>query len=105
MIAAPGLNASPELRARLTDLYGAYDDALEEGEFERWPLLFTEACLYRIMPRENYDAGLPASLIYAESRAMLVDRVVALRETTVYAPRVLRRLTGNVSLREIAADG
>ena len=69
--AAPGLAASPALRARLADLYGAYDEALAEGQYERWPEFFTEACVYKITSRENYDAGLPIGLVTAESRAML----------------------------------
>jgi 3-phenylpropionate/cinnamic acid dioxygenase small subunit len=105
MIAAPGLDAAPELRLRLADLYAAYDTALDEGELERWPDFFTEQCLYQVLPRENYDAGLFAALIYAESRAMLVDRVVALKETMFFAPRIIRRLTGTVCLRAIEPDG
>jgi 3-phenylpropionate/cinnamic acid dioxygenase small subunit len=105
MIAARGLDAAPELRLRLADLYAAYDTALDEGELERWPDFFTEQCLYQVLPRENYDAGLFAALIYAESRAMLVDRVVALKETMFFAPRIIRRLTGTVCLRAIEPDG
>jgi salicylate 5-hydroxylase small subunit len=102
---APGLDAAPELRLRLADLYAAYDIALDEGQLERWPDFFTEACLYQVLPRENYDAGLHAALIYAESRAMLTDRVVALRETMFFAPRIIRRLTGNICLRAIEPGG
>ena len=102
---APGLRASAALRARLADLYGAYDEALAEGQYERWPEFFTEACLYKIIPRENYDAGLPVALIYAESRAMLTDRVAALRKTILYAPRIVRKLTGGIVLRSLDVDG
>ncbi len=103
--AAAGLDAPPALRARLADLYGAYDDALGDGEYERWPEFFTEACIYKIIPRENYEAGLPLGLMQAESRAMLVDRVTAIRKTMLYAPRIVRRLVGSVVLRAIAPDG
>ena len=103
--AAPGVAAPLELRTRLVDLYGAYDEALGEGQFERWPELFTEACVYKITSRENYDAGLPVGLIYAESRAMLTDRVAAIRKTTLYAPRLVRNLTAGIVLRSIHRDG
>jgi salicylate 5-hydroxylase small subunit len=103
--AAPGLDAPLELRARLADLYAAYDDALGEGDYESWPDFFTEACIYKIIPRENYDAGLPLGLMQAESRGMLIDRVAAIRKTTLYAPRLVRRLVGSIMLRAIAADG
>lgn len=76
---------------------------LDEGELERWPDLFTKDCLYKVVPRENFERGLPIALIYCESRAMLVDRVVALRET-LYVPRIVRHLTSNIRLRTIAAD-
>ena len=99
MIAAPGLDVPQALRARLADLYCAYSDALDEGDLEGWPDFFTEDCLYKVMPRENFEQGLPVALIYCESRNMLVDRVVALRETALFVPRTVRHLTGNIRLR------
>ena len=57
------------------------------------------------MPRENHEQGLPLALIYCESRDMLVDRVVALRETALYAPRIVRRITSSVCVRAIEQDG
>ncbi len=101
MIGSTGIAASLELRQRLADLYAGYDTALDEGELERWPDFFTEAGIYKITPRENYEAGLPAAMIACESRAMLADRVVAIRETTLYAPRIIRRVMGAPSLLAI----
>jgi 3-phenylpropionate/cinnamic acid dioxygenase small subunit len=105
MIAAPGLDAPIELRTRLADLYCAYADTLDDFELERWPDFFTADSLYKIIPRENFEQGLPIGLIYCESRDMLVDRVVALRETALYVPRVIRHLTSNIRLHAIAPDG
>jgi 3-phenylpropionate/cinnamic acid dioxygenase small subunit len=104
MIAAPGLEAPLELRARLADLYAAYDDALDEREWERWPEFFTENGVYKVLPRENFDQGLPAAMVFCESRAMLADRVVALRESLVFAPRLIRRITGTPRLRQTGSD-
>jgi salicylate 5-hydroxylase small subunit len=103
--AAPGLDAPPELRARLADLYAAYDDTLGEGDYERWPEFFTETCFYQITARENYEMGLPLGLMQAESRGMLADRIAAIRKTTLYAPRLMRRLVSGIVLRAIAPDG
>jgi 3-phenylpropionate/cinnamic acid dioxygenase small subunit len=103
--AAPGVAAGLELRARLADLYAAYENTLNDGELERWPDYFTEACIYRILPKENQDAGFPVAVIYCESRDMLVDRVVALRETALYAPRIMRLVTSGIFLRSVADDG
>jgi 3-phenylpropionate/cinnamic acid dioxygenase small subunit len=105
MIAAPGLDAPAALRMRLADLYCAYADALDEGELEAWPNFFTEDCVYKIIPRDNFEQGLPIALVYCESRDMLIDRVVAIRETALYVPRLIRHLTGNIRLREIGAGG
>jgi 3-phenylpropionate/cinnamic acid dioxygenase small subunit len=105
MIAAPGLAAPAELRMRLADLYCAYADALDDGQLEAWPDFFTEDCLYKITPRENFEQNLPVALVYCESRNMLFDRVVAIRETTLYLPRLMRHLTDNIRLREIRPDG
>jgi salicylate 5-hydroxylase small subunit len=103
MIGAAGVTVSLELRARLADLYAGYDAALDEGEYERWPDFFVEAGIYKITPRENYDAGLPVAMIFCESRAMLADRVAAIRETTLYAPRIIRRVMGAPSLLAVEA--
>jgi salicylate 5-hydroxylase small subunit len=103
MIGAAGVAAPVELRQRLADLYAGYDAALDEGEYERWPDFFVEAGVYKITPRENYDSGLPVAMVYCESRAMLADRVVAIRETTLYAPRIIRRVMGAPTL--LAIDG
>jgi 3-phenylpropionate/cinnamic acid dioxygenase small subunit len=105
MIAAPGLAAPADLRMRLADLYCAYADALDDGQLEAWPDFFTEDCLYKITPRENFEQNLPVALVYCESRNMLFDRVVAIRETTLYLPRLMRHLTDNIRLREIRPDG
>jgi 3-phenylpropionate/cinnamic acid dioxygenase small subunit len=103
--AAPGLAVELALRARLADLYGCYDDALNDGDLERWPTLFTEFCNYQVIPRENDEQGLPIAAIACESRDMLFDRVVALRETALYAPRIMRRITSGICLRAIDGDG
>ena len=103
--AAPGLDAPLELRARLADLYAAYDDALGEGDYERWPEFFTEACFYKIIPRESYDLGHPLGLMQAESRGMLADRVAAIRKTTLYAPRIVRRIVSGIVLRATGPEG
>jgi 3-phenylpropionate/cinnamic acid dioxygenase small subunit len=105
LAAAPGLAAAPELRQRLGDLYCDYCDALDDGEYERWPDFFTEACLYKVVPRENFARNLPIGLIYCESRAMLKDRVVALKETALFAPRIMRHMVSGVRIRALDRSG
>ena len=52
-----GLEVGLELRARLADSIAAYDDALDEGELERWPEFFTEACVYKITAAREFRRG------------------------------------------------
>ncbi len=103
--AAPGVVAGPDLRVRLADLYADYENTLNEGALERWPELFSTDCVYKVLPKENQDAGFPVAVMYCESRDMLADRVVALRQTALYAPRIMRLLTSGICLRHIADDG
>jgi anthranilate 1,2-dioxygenase small subunit len=103
--AASGVEVALELRARLADLYCAYDDALNDSALERWPEFFAEVCVYRVIPRENVELGFPVALIYCESRAMLMDRVVALRETALFAPRIARRITSGICVRANEPNG
>jgi 3-phenylpropionate/cinnamic acid dioxygenase small subunit len=81
-------------RDSLRDFYDEYYGALDDLRLQEWPEFFTEDCIYRIIPRENYEAGYTLSTIYAESRGMLIDRVLGLTRTQMYAPRYYRRFPG-----------
>ena len=103
---ARGLTVDPDLRARLADLYCAYDNLLNDGELELgWPSLFAEACIDKAILRDNIEQGMPIAVIYCKSRDMLTDRMVALRETALFAPRIARRITAAICLRAIEPDG
>jgi 3-phenylpropionate/cinnamic acid dioxygenase small subunit len=41
---------------------------------------------------------LPIATLHCESKGYLKDRVVAIRQTSVYAPRYMRRLTSNMRI-------
>jgi 3-phenylpropionate/cinnamic acid dioxygenase small subunit len=90
-------------RDTLRNFYDDYYGALDDLRLEEWPAFFTEDCLYRVIPRENYEAGYTLSTIYAESRGMLVDRVMGITRTQMYAPRYYRRFPG--PLRIVSRDG
>lgn len=80
------------LRFEVEDLYTAYAEALDGGDFERWPGFFTEDAWYEVIPRENHERGLPLATIRCESRAMIEDRVTAIRETLMFEPRYMRHI-------------
>ena len=92
------------LRVALDDLYAAYVDALDDGPLEAWPAMFTEDCQYKVVSRENWDRGLPLAAMLCESRDALEDRVRTLRETQVYAPRMLRHVVSTPRIRGWDAD-
>ena len=89
-------------RDALRDFYDDYYTTLDDVRLDEWPAFFTEDCTYRVIPRENYEAGYTLSTIYAESRGMLVDRVMGVTRTQMYAPRYYRRFPG--PLRIISRD-
>lgn len=78
--------------ARIADLNARYVDAIDADRLEAWPDFFLDDGLYRIVTAENVAQGLPLSLIYATSRAMLRDRVTALREANVYESQRYRHV-------------
>jgi 3-phenylpropionate/cinnamic acid dioxygenase small subunit len=87
-----------ELRLVLEELYADYIGCLDEMRFEDWPGFFVEDCLYKIVPRDNFERGLPLATWLCESRGYLEDRVVAIRRTSVYAPRTVRRLVTGIRI-------
>lgn len=78
-------------RDEVRDLYDAYYATLDDVDLHAWPEHFTEECVYRVIPRENYEAGYSLCTMQAESRGMLKDRVTGLTRTQMYAPRYYRR--------------
>jgi 3-phenylpropionate/cinnamic acid dioxygenase small subunit len=83
-------------RADLDELTASYVHVLDDADLDRWPAFFTADCVYKIIPRENYENGLPLAIWYCRGRGMLQDRVTAIRETQLFAPRALRHVTGNM---------
>jgi len=80
--------------ARVADLNARYADAIDADRLEAWPDFFLDDGRYRITTAENVAQGLPLSIMYAASRAMLRDRVTALREANVYEGQRYRHVLG-----------
>jgi 3-phenylpropionate/cinnamic acid dioxygenase small subunit len=78
--------------------YDAYYEALDENRLKEWPDFFVEDCLYRIIPRENYEAGQGTCIMQGDSKGMLIDRIQAILSTQVYAPRYCRRFYSGLRL-------
>jgi 3-phenylpropionate/cinnamic acid dioxygenase small subunit len=80
--------------SRVCQLNADYARAIDDDRLEDWPRFFVERCLYKITSADNHRKGLPAGIVYADSRGMLQDRVAALRDANVYERQTYRHLVG-----------
>ena len=80
--------------SRLVTLNAAYARAIDNEQFEQWPELFHENCLYKVTTADNVAQGLEGGVMYADSRAMLRDRVSALRKANIYERQRYRHIVG-----------
>src|SRR5215204_3112860 len=93
-----------EVQLKVQDLLARYIQTIDDNRLEDWPDFFTDQCRYLVTTAENIEQGLPLGMIYANSRAMLRDRVRALREANVYEAQRYRHILGP-PLLEPAEDG
>jgi 3-phenylpropionate/cinnamic acid dioxygenase small subunit len=102
-VPAARATSAAELHFELGLLNTEYAHALDNERYDDWLDLFTEECLYRVVPRENHLLGLPIALIHCESKGMLKDRVAAARDSTMAEPRTVRHFIGNIRVLEAGA--
>ncbi|KNY10570.1 dioxygenase [Achromobacter piechaudii] len=93
------------LRQEIEEFHAEYCATLDAGQIEAWPDFFTEDGLYRVTARENAELGLPVGLVYAEGRAMMHDRAVAISRTQMFAPRYMLHLVSNTRVISESPDG
>lgn len=91
-------------KSAMQDLFSAYMDCLDDERFEEWPAFFTEKGVYKIVARENVERDLPLATWSCLSRAMMRDRVVAIRNASVFSPRYMRHVAGGVRVLEERDD-
>jgi anthranilate 1,2-dioxygenase small subunit len=87
------------LRQELLALQDQYIATLDTDALEQWPEMFVEDCLYEIIPKENEDLGLPAPVIHCDSKRMLRDRVVSLRNANIFQPVVYRHFISGLTVQ------
>jgi anthranilate 1,2-dioxygenase small subunit len=99
---------TPELLAEqlaVQALLAEYGARLDLGRYDDWLALFAAECRYAVVPRENHDAGLPVALILCDSRAMLEDRIAALRQANKYNLHTDRHIIGLPRIVALEAGG
>jgi 3-phenylpropionate/cinnamic acid dioxygenase small subunit len=79
---------------RIIAVNAAYIRCIDAGALESWPDFFADDCLYKVTTAENHKAGFAAGVIYADSKAMLSDRILALRQANVYEKQSYRHIVG-----------
>ena len=79
---------------RIMAVNAAYIRCIDTSALEAWPDFFLDDCLYKVTSAENHKAGFAAGVIYADSKAMLSDRILALRQANVYEKQNYRHIVG-----------
>lgn len=79
---------------KLFALNAAYARCIDNDQLEQWPAFFQEKCLYLITTADNHNAGMQAGMVYADTRGMLQDRIVATREANIYEEQRYRHIVG-----------
>ena len=90
-----------ELFFQLQALYTDYALAVDSGHWDAWPEFFTDACEYKLQPRENHERGFPLTTLSFESKGMLMDRAYAIRETLFHDPYYQRHVVGTPVVRAL----
>ena len=80
--------------AELIALQADYAAAVDGADWDAWVALFTEDGVYRLVPRENHERGLPLATLAFAGEGMLKDRAYAIRETLFHDPYYQRHVVG-----------
>ena len=79
---------------RILAVQAAYIRCIDTNALESWPDFFTDDCLYKVTTAENQKSGFEAGIIYADSKGMLTDRIMALRQANIYEKQSYRHILG-----------
>ena len=89
------------VRLGVHELIAAYTECIDENRLEEWPAFFVEKCRYLITSRQSHEAGYRHGVVYAASRGMLKDRVLALRRANIFEPHRYRHIVGPIRVGKI----
>ena len=93
-----------DLYFAITRALADYARCIDDDRLEEWPDFFADDCLYRITSAANFREGLQASIVFCNSKGMLVDRVSALRTANIYERHAYRHIIGNPSILGVHGD-
>ena len=81
-----------------------YISTIDSDRLEEWPDFFTEDGVYEIVPKENADQGLPVGIFHCFGRAMMRDRITALRNANLYEAHIYRHMTSGLEFKQVDAS-
>jgi 3-phenylpropionate/cinnamic acid dioxygenase small subunit len=82
------------VRRGIDELIAAYAECIDDDRLEEWPDFFVDACKYLITSRASHAAGYRHGIVYAASKGMLEDRIMALRRANIFEPHRYRHIIG-----------
>lgn len=84
-----------DTREIVETLNARYVAAIDDDRLEDWPKFFTDPCRYEIISAENVEQNMPLGVFFADSRAMLADRVSSLRRANIYESQRYRHIVSS----------
>lgn len=98
------VNIDPVLRGRITDFWVRYCWLIDNDKLEQWTECFDDDGRYEILPRNNADRGMALGLMTCRNKAMIQDRVLALRVANEYNIHHDRHMLMPPLISEISGD-
>ena len=102
---APGMQVDATTQRAIENLLARYVHALDDDRLEEWPAFFSEQGRYRITTLENQRANLPLCIVQADSRAMMRDRISALRHANIYEAQSYRHTVTSTLVKPLGDKG
>ena len=99
------MSIDPATQFAIENLLARYVHAIDDGCLEEWPAFFTERGRYRITTLENHRANLPLCIVQADSRAMMRDRIAALRHANIYEAQSYRHTVSSTIVKPLGDKG
>jgi 3-phenylpropionate/cinnamic acid dioxygenase small subunit len=90
---------------KLQMFQASYARCIDGAKLEEWPNFFVDKCVYKVTSEENVALGRPLGMIFADTRGMLHDRVLALREANIYEAHRYQHFMSMPMVRGIGEDG
>lgn len=93
-----------ELQFLVTELNQLHGALIDDDRLEEWPDLFADECEYSVIARENVARGMKLAAVHCDSRKMLVDRIVSLRQANIFPAHVCRHVISPSRIISVAEE-